>query len=77
MSAQVKRLNQELEHRVTALTEANDELEAFNYSIAHDLRTPLRSMSGFANALVEDEAGGLSLVGVVATISCFAVIPSP
>src|SRR5262249_13369024 len=37
-----------LEQRVAALTDINRELEAFNYSISHDLRAPLRSMSGFA-----------------------------
>jgi two-component system, sensor histidine kinase and response regulator len=58
--AQIRRLNEELEQRVTALTEANRELEAFNYSIAHDLRAPLRSMSGFAQALLEDDTAHLS-----------------
>ena len=57
-------LNRELEHRVAALTEANAELEAFNYSIAHDLRTPLRSMSGFARALLEDETANLTPLGL-------------
>jgi PAS domain S-box-containing protein len=57
---QIRQLNRELEQRIAALTVVNRELEAFNYSIAHDLRTPLRSMSGFAKALVEDEAGNLS-----------------
>jgi PAS domain S-box-containing protein len=57
---QIGSLNRELEHRVVALTEANRELEAFNYSIAHDLRAPLRSMSGFAQALLEDEADKMS-----------------
>lgn len=61
--AKVQSLNVELEHRVAALTTANHELEAFNYSIAHDLRTPLRSMSGFARALVEDESASLSSLG--------------
>jgi PAS domain S-box-containing protein len=61
--AQVSRLNHELERRVAALTEANRELEAFNYSIAHDLRAPLRSMSGFARALVEDESQSLTEIG--------------
>lgn len=61
--AKVQSLNGELEHRVAALTAANHELEAFNYSIAHDLRTPLRSMSGFARALVEDESASLSSLG--------------
>jgi len=37
-------LNIQLERRVNALTEVNKELEAFNYSISHDLRAPLRSM---------------------------------
>ena len=57
---QIRQLNRELEQRLASLTVVNRELEAFNYSIAHDLRTPLRSMSGFAKALVEDEAGNLS-----------------
>lgn len=62
--AQVQHLNGELERRVDALTSANLELEAFNYSIAHDLRTPLRSMSGFAKALVEDESANLTPLGL-------------
>lgn len=53
-----KRLNEELELRVTQrtteLSEANDVLQAFAHSVAHDLRTPLRSMQGFAVALAED-----------------------
>lgn len=61
---QVAHLNHQLEQQVVALTAANHELEAFNYSIAHDLRTPLRSMSGFARALVEDESAALSPLGL-------------
>jgi len=60
---QVCELNRQLQGRVAALTDANGELEAFNYSIAHDLRTPLRSMTGFARALTEDECGALSPLG--------------
>jgi len=52
--AAIEGLNNQLEHRVQQLTEANGELEAFNYTISHDLRSPLRSMQGFAQALVED-----------------------
>jgi hypothetical protein len=59
----IGRLNAELEQRVAALTEVNRELEAFNYSIAHDFRAPLRSMSGFAQALIEEEADKMSALG--------------
>jgi PAS domain S-box-containing protein len=52
--AAIEGLNRQLEHRVQQLTEANAELEAFNYTISHDLRSPLRSMQGFAQALIED-----------------------
>src|SRR3974390_313539 len=62
--AQVSSLNHELERRVTALTAANYELEAFNYSIAHDLRAPLRAMTGFSKALVQDEAANLTATGL-------------
>jgi two-component system sensor histidine kinase/response regulator len=62
--AKISSLNRELERRLAALTEVNRELETFNYSIAHDLRAPLRSMSGFAKALLSDEARNLSPDGL-------------
>ncbi|MGZ8919855.1 MAG: PAS domain S-box protein [Limisphaerales bacterium] len=54
----IKEMNQELEVRVqrrtAALQESKEQMEAFSYTVAHDLRAPLRGMQGFAHALMDD-----------------------
>jgi len=49
----------DLEQKNRELAAVNQELEAFSYSVSHDLRAPLRSIDGFAHALLEDYAASL------------------
>ncbi|MBV9960160.1 MAG: hypothetical protein JO360_17170, partial [Acidobacteria bacterium] len=57
-------LNAELEERITARTAALDnksrELESFAYSVAHDLKAPLRSIDGYSRLLIEDHTADLA-----------------
>jgi PAS domain S-box-containing protein len=71
---EILRLNAELERRViertAQLDASNKELEAFAYSISHDLKAPLRAISGYSSILLEEYSGkldaeGLRLLGVV------------
>ena len=60
----LRRAHRELERRTIQLQTANRELEAFSYSVAHDLRAPIRGMNGFAQVLLADYGDKLDADGL-------------
>jgi light-regulated signal transduction histidine kinase (bacteriophytochrome) len=60
---QAQALNQGLRQAILELKAVNHELEAFSYSVSHDLRAPLRSIDGFSQALLEDYGDRLDSTG--------------
>ncbi|MEI1277018.1 ATP-binding protein [Leptospira venezuelensis] len=73
---QINKLNQDLEENIRKLEYANRELEAFSYSVSHDLRAPIRGIDGFTKIMLEDysailEPEPLRILNVIATNSKF------
>ena len=62
-SVRIEELNEALAKQIRDLAAANQELDAFSYSISHDLRAPLRAMQGFSEALLEDYGERLGATG--------------
>ena len=60
----LRSLNHELKREAVKLEDANNELEAFAYSVSHDLRVPLRAIDGFSRIVIEDYENKLDEEGI-------------